>query len=99
MSCITDSEKSKTLNSPSWISGIWEGGSPIKLHLEFRDGSCYNASNQEQFVGYEETNNNGTTYSLRKDNNESIFTKISSNQIDWYVDNGKINNTTRMIKK
>ncbi len=103
ISCDTGSnsepEETGPLNPPSWIIGIWEGGSPTKLHLEFTAKNCYNSDNKEEFAGYEETEIGDTRYTLTKTPRISIFTKINSSAIDWYVSNGSYQNITRMNKK
>jgi hypothetical protein len=86
------------LHPPVWIVGTWEGGSPYKVHLEFTSGNCYDSKGNEQFVGYSDASTDATTYGLSKESNISIFTQISANQMQWYVDNGVINNTTLMNK-
>jgi hypothetical protein len=87
------------LHPPSWIQGVWEGGSPIKLHLEFTANTAFNGSGVEQFTGYTETGISESAYSLTKGSMMSVFTKVSAIAMDWYVNNGSISNTTRMIKQ
>jgi hypothetical protein len=93
------SQPTGPLKPPAWIQGVWEGGSPIKLHLEFTAGNCYNASGKEQFVGYTETVTTDSLYSLAKDNMTSIFGRVDGSTVDWYVSSGTISNVTRMKKK
>ena len=95
-----DNTQSKgPLHPPQWLLGTWEGGSPNKLHLEFTTSNCFNSDGKEQFTGYTESTISDSTYALAKDNWTSIFQRISSTTIDWYVNNGILNNITRMTKK
>jgi len=98
--CITDSDSDKgPLNTPDWLVGTWEGGSPILLHIEFTKNNCYDEDGNEELDGYIEDTVNDQYYVVHKDNMVLTYKRISATSIDWKVDNGVLQNTTRMYKQ